>query len=127
SYFSEPYVSRLGIQVPPGRYVAVAVSDNGVGMTPDVLERSMEPFFTTKEPGKGTGLGLSTCYGIIKQAQGYILIYSEVGRGTTVRVLLPEVQERADVVRPSATPEQLDGTETVLVVEDDEQVRKLSV
>lgn len=127
SYFSEPYASRVGIQVPPGRYVAVAVSDNGVGMSSDVLERSLEPFFTTKEPGKGTGLGLSTCYGIIKQAQGYILIYSEVGEGTTVRVLLPEVLESAEAVRPSTAPERLDGTETILVVEDDESVRKLSV
>jgi two-component system, cell cycle sensor histidine kinase and response regulator CckA len=119
--------SGPGVELPPGRYVGVAVSDNGAGMEPEIVAQIFEPFFTTKAPGKGTGLGLSTCYGIVKQASGYILVYSEVGQGTTVRVLLPRVIEAAEPAQAEPAPVTLDGNEIILIAEDDEQVRRLSV
>ena len=109
----------------PGPYVVLAVSDNGHGMDADVLAHVFEPFFTTKEAGKGTGLGLPTVYGIVKQSGGYITVYSEVGRGTTVKVYLPRVEEDPQPVEaPDAGPPPT-GSETILLLEDEGSLREI--
>jgi CheY-like chemotaxis protein len=106
----------------PGAYIMLAVSDTGTGIAPELLSKVFEPFFTTKEVGKGTGLGLSMVYGFIKQSNGHIKIYSEVGRGTTIRMYLPRSQSPADADKAEAASLPR-GTEHILLVEDDEQVR----
>jgi CheY-like chemotaxis protein len=108
-----------------GEYVQLAVTDNGSGMTPEVKARIFEPFFTTKPQGQGTGLGLATCQGIVKQSGGYLAVNSEVGVGTTFKVLLPRVNEEAEVVTHNAeTFETQTGTGTVLLVEDEPMLRE---
>jgi len=113
-------------EVTPGDYVALAVTDTGAGMTPEVRERAVEPFFTTKEVGKGSGLGLSMIYGFARQSKGHVKIYSEVGRGTTVRLYLPRSVNEGDEAPATIAPGSHAGTEIVLVVEDDVQVRELA-
>jgi len=118
--------SQINGGPPPGEYVRLSVRDNGAGMTEDVRARVFEPFFTTKEPGKGTGLGLSTCYGILQQANGGILIESEVGRGTTVHTYWPSAQGTPSRDEASLARHHASGTERVLVVDDDDGVRRLT-
>jgi PAS domain S-box-containing protein len=122
----EAYAAQ-NLEVAPGDYVMLAVTDTGTGMLPAVMQRAFEPFFTTKEVGKGTGLGLSMVYGFVKQSGGHVKIYSEVGVGTTVRMYLPRAVgegERADetAIAPSV---EARGCETILLVEDSDQVRGL--
>ena len=105
----------------------LAVSDTGQGMDRQTLSQVFEPFFTTKEMGRGTGLGLSTVYGIVKQSEGYIWAYSEPGRGSTFKVYLPEVaQEAASPPKPTVEPGQVGRGEVVLLVEDDDAVRRMA-
>jgi PAS domain S-box-containing protein len=112
--------------LPPGHYATLAVSDNGVGMDADTLAHIFEPFFTTKPAGKGTGLGLPTCYGIIKQAGGFIRVTSEVGRGTTVRIYMPRAAPAAvPDAKPTSAPAEPRVAETILLAEDEYQVRRL--
>jgi two-component system, cell cycle sensor histidine kinase and response regulator CckA len=106
-----------------GQFVCLTVSDTGTGIAEENLPRIFEPFFTTKEPGKGTGLGLATVYGIVKQHEGWVEVYSRVGEGTTFKVLLPAVQPPEKTAAATLEPELCCGTETILLVEDDLSVR----
>ena len=115
-------------EVTAGDYVMLAVSDTGSGMASDVVERAIEPFFTTKEVGKGSGLGLSMIFGFAKQSNGHLKIYSEPGHGTTVKLYLPRAaNERTEVQAASPTTAHTGGDETILVVEDEDAVRKLVI
>ncbi|WP_165842761.1 PAS domain S-box protein [Phenylobacterium deserti] len=122
--------TRQHLGLNPGQYVMVAVTDKGSGMPPEVIERVFDPFFTTKPVGKGTGLGLSMVYGFVKQSGGHVAIYSELGVGTTLKIYLPRhlgvLEEQATPAQAALLPEA-GGTEVVLVVEDEERVRQMSV
>ncbi|MDB6169449.1 MAG: multi-sensor hybrid histidine kinase [Verrucomicrobia bacterium] len=121
-----PEYTRIHHDLTPGSYVMLAVSDTGVGMSPEVQARLFEPFFTTKIPGQGTGLGLATCHGIIKQSGGHIAAYSEVGHGTTFKVYLPAVDAEASAEIPAPLQDERRGAgEMILLVEDDRTVREL--
>ena len=110
-----------------GRYVALTVRDTGIGMDADVQAQIFEPFFTTKEPGKGTGLGLAMVYGIVKQHQGYIAVDSQPGRGAAFTIYLPRAEERLEVrPRPGGSDPTPTGSETILLVEDEDAVRELA-
>jgi two-component system NtrC family sensor kinase len=130
-HLDEHYVAETGAEIAPGQYVMLAVSDSGTGMSREVMNRAFEPFFTTKPPGLGTGLGLSQAYGFAKQSGGHIRIYSEVGEGTSIKLYLPRLTGTgipAWSARETAAPlVPANGTETILVVEDDAQVSRLAV
>jgi two-component system CheB/CheR fusion protein len=117
------------MDIVPGSFVVLSVTDTGTGMTPEVRERALEPFFTTKEIGAGTGLGLSMIYGFAKQSGGYLRIYSEPGQGTTVSLYLPRIDEAERIIDEPILPEPQVGiaVERILVVEDDPRVREITV
>ena len=125
THLDEAY-ARAHTEVTAGRYVMLAISDTGIGMSADVVQKAFEPFFTTKPLGEGTGLGLSQVYGFVKQSGGHVKIYSEPDEGTTIRVYFPQAVLPTDVAentREKFRLPELGGTETILVVEDDPDVR----
>jgi nitrogen-specific signal transduction histidine kinase len=125
--FDETY-AMVHAEIQPGHYVLLAVSDTGIGMDAQTQSHVFEPFFTTKEPGKGTGLGLATVYGIAKQNNGHISVYSEPDHGTTLKIYLPCVEELAPAPQPQQDSDTtMRGTETVLLVENEDIVRALAL
>jgi PAS domain S-box-containing protein len=121
------YALAAAEDLKPGPYVMIAVTDTGCGMTPETLERALEPFFTTKPEGRGTGLGLSMVYGLVKQSLGHLKIYSELNVGTTVKLYLPQAPAPEDRLEENPEEPAEGGVETILVVEDDEDVRETTV
>jgi CheY-like chemotaxis protein len=116
-----------GVSPQAGPYAMLSVIDNGVGMDEEIRSRIFEPFFTTKDRGSGTGLGLSTVYGIVKQSNGYVWVYSEPGHGTAFKIYFPRMKEKGVPEEKEQTPVgNLDGSETILIVEDDERLRFLA-
>lgn len=118
--------AQMNAEVTPGQYIMIAVSDTGTGMPPEIVARAFEPFFTTKEEGRGSGLGLAMVHGFAKQSKGHVKIYSEPGHGTAVKLYLPRSPRAAveELLTPAALPR---GSATVLVVEDDTDVRRIAV
>jgi CheY-like chemotaxis protein len=128
-YLDEEYAAT-DPEVPPGQYVMLAVTDTGTGMTEEVRARAFEPFFTTKSMGRGSGLGLSMCYGFARQSGGHVRIYSELDQGTTVKLYLPRwfgEEEQSPADRDAGEQPRSEGRETILVVEDDREVRAFAV
>ncbi len=128
-HLDEQY-AHANVDVTPGDYAAVFVSDTGTGLPPEVVERAFEPFFTTKEVGRGTGLGLAMVYGFAKQTRGHAKIYSEVGHGTSIKIYLPRAAgggAAAALAEPAPAEPHAGGCETILVVEDDAAVRRVAV
>jgi two-component system, cell cycle sensor histidine kinase and response regulator CckA len=122
----QEYISRFP-ELKVGEYVMLAITDTGMGMSEEVKARVFEPFFTTKDVGQGTGLGLSTCYGILKQSGGHISVYSELARGATFKIYLPQVEPLAKIpLQRLASPDLPRGTETILLVEDDPALREMA-
>jgi CheY-like chemotaxis protein len=121
----EPYC-RCHVDVSPGLYVLFSISDTGAGMAPEEKERVFEPFFTTREKGKKTDLGLATTYGIIKQSGGAIQVSSEPGHGTTFRIYLPRIGETSGPPVKREEPISLEGSETILLVEDEESILEVA-
>ncbi|MBW1700194.1 MAG: response regulator [Deltaproteobacteria bacterium] len=122
------YFLKHGVENTPGPYVMLAVTDTGIGMNKEICAKIFDPFFTTKEKGVGTGLGLATVFGIVRQNEGYIWAYSEPGHGTTMKVYIPRSRETTEPGGKKETrPHEVSGTETILVVEDDDAVRKFAV
>jgi two-component system, cell cycle sensor histidine kinase and response regulator CckA len=112
------------VDLPPGRYVLLSVSDTGSGMNAEARAHLFEPFYTTKQPGKGTGLGLATVYGIVKHRGGHVAVESIEGKGTTFRVYLPRVEEAVEQ-SSAAAPQPANGSTAILVVEDEASLRSL--
>jgi CheY-like chemotaxis protein len=123
----EEYAARFA-DITPGQYVVICVTDTGTGMTSEVMARAFDPFFTTKPLGAGTGLGLSQVFGFVKQSGGHIKLYSEVAHGTTIKIYLPRMLRAVELAEAESSPATPRGhlTETILVVEDDEDVRRYS-
>jgi CheY-like chemotaxis protein len=128
AFLDEDYC-RANPEVRSGQYVLIAVTDNGAGMTKEIVDRAFEPFFSTKAAGQGTGLGLSQVYGFVKQSGGHIKIYSEPGQGTTVKIYLPRLEREVALDEPEDQDQSAEGEqgETILIVEDDEDVRSFLV
>ncbi|MCP3407465.1 PAS domain S-box protein [Bradyrhizobium sp. CCGB01] len=126
AFLDDEYVRQYGDLI-AGQYVMIAVTDTGSGIPPNILERVYEPFFTTKAEGKGTGLGLAMVYGFLKQSGGHVKIYSEIGAGTTVKLYFPREMAIEDTLVSATTGDIKGGEETVLVVEDDDEVREVAV
>jgi signal transduction histidine kinase len=130
AYLDDAYAA-VREDVKSGQYVMIAVADTGAGMTPETMAKAFEPFFTTKPVGQGTGLGLSQVYGFIKQSSGHVAIYSELNHGTTVKLYLPKLiraeEQAPEAARIDIAPAEEAGRGTILVVEDDEMVRQISV
>lgn len=126
AFLDDDYV-RQHDELSAGQYVMIAVTDTGIGIPPQILERVYEPFFTTKAEDKGTGLGLAMVYGFLKQSGGHVKIYSEVGAGTTVKLYFPRDSASEDALVAAPTSEVQGGEETILVVEDDDEVREVAV
>ena len=129
TYLDEAYATTHA-EVQPGQYVLIALTDTGMGMPPGIMARAFEPFFTTKEVGAGTGLGLSQVYGFAKQSGGHVKIYSEVSVGTTVKLYIPRFTTKSEAVAAPANPKapHAKGSgQLILVVEDDDDVRRLTV
>lgn len=124
--FNEESVGRYP-ELKPGNYVMLAITDTGIGMSEEVKAQVFEPFFTTKGIGQGIGLGLATCYGIIKQSNGHISIYSELGRGSAFKIYLPQVEQQKRIpIQRLDSPDLPRGTETILLVEDDPSMREMA-